>query len=164
MKREFLQNIQVEGISLPKAVIDAIMAENGRDIENAKGAYADYESLLKEKQSLEEEFENVRLSHQKELNALTFRHILSASIANQKGRSEKAICALLDTEALAESEDMQGAVDTAVMALKESHPYLFEGGTFPPPYARGAGGVSTLQEEPVTLAGALKERFFGERK
>lgn len=164
MKREFLQSIEVEGARLPKEVIDAIMAENGRDIENAKGAYADYESLQKEKQDLQEQFENVRLEHQKELNALTFRHILSASIASQKGRSEKAICALLDTEALASSEDMQGAVDTAVLALKESHPYLFEASRFPPPYARGAGAVAPQEDAPLSLAGALKERFFGERK
>ena len=37
MKREFLQNIKVGDQPLPKEVIDAIMAENGRDIEKAKG-------------------------------------------------------------------------------------------------------------------------------
>ena len=164
MKREFLQNIQVAGNPLPKEVIDAIMAENGRDIENAKGAYADYEALQKEKQEWEEKFENVRQSHQKELNELQFRHILSASIASQKGRSEKAITALLDTESLMGREDMAVAVEGAVTALKESHPYLFENGTFPPPYARGAGAFAPQEDAPVTLAGALKERFFGERK
>ncbi len=163
MKREFLQNIQVGGEKLPKEVIDAIMAENGRDIENAKGAYADYERLLSEKQALEEQFENVREVHQKELNDLKFQHLLSASITSQKGRSEKAITALLDTASLMEREDMQAAVDEAVTALKESHPYLFEASLFPPPYARGAGAFAP-QDEPVTLAGALKERFFGERK
>lgn len=33
MKREFLQNIKVGDQPLSKEVIDAIMAENGRDIE-----------------------------------------------------------------------------------------------------------------------------------
>ncbi len=164
MKREFLQNIQVEGKGLPKEVIDAIMAENGRDIEHAKGAYADYESLLSEKKALEEQFENVRLNHQKELSDLRFQHLLTAAIASQKGRSEKAITALLDTDSLMEREDMQEAVDTAVKDLKESHPYLFEASLFPPPYARGAGAVAPQEDAPVTLAGALKERFFGERK
>ena len=45
MKREFLQNFKVGEESLPKEVIDAIMAENGRDIQAAKDAavkpYAD---------------------------------------------------------------------------------------------------------------------------
>ena len=36
MKREFLKNFAVNGQPLPKEIIDAIMAENGRDIEAAK--------------------------------------------------------------------------------------------------------------------------------
>lgn len=36
MKREFLQNFTINGQPLPKEAIDAIMAENGRDIERAK--------------------------------------------------------------------------------------------------------------------------------
>ena len=51
MKREFLQNFKVGDQSLPKEVIDAIMAENGRDIEAAKRPFADYDTL---KSQLEE--------------------------------------------------------------------------------------------------------------
>ena len=36
MKREFLQSLRVEDKPLPKEMVDAIMAENGRDIEAAK--------------------------------------------------------------------------------------------------------------------------------
>lgn len=45
MKREFLQNFKVGEQALPKEIIDAIMEENGRDIESAKKPFADYESL-----------------------------------------------------------------------------------------------------------------------
>lgn len=45
MKREFLQNFKVGDQALPKEVIDAIMAENGRDIEEAKKAFADYDTI-----------------------------------------------------------------------------------------------------------------------
>ena len=45
MKREFLQGLQVEGMPLPKEIVDAIMAENGRDIENVKARFSDYEEL-----------------------------------------------------------------------------------------------------------------------
>ena len=38
MKREFLQNFKVGDQPLSKEVIDAIMEENGRDIEAAKKA------------------------------------------------------------------------------------------------------------------------------
>ena len=45
MKREFLQNFKVGGEALPKEVIDAIMEENGRDIEAAKKPFSDYETV-----------------------------------------------------------------------------------------------------------------------
>ena len=45
MKREFLQNFKVNDQPLTKEIIDAIMAENGRDIEAAKKPFADYDSL-----------------------------------------------------------------------------------------------------------------------
>ena len=45
MKREFLQGLKVGENPLPKEVIDAIMAENGRDIEGVKARYADYDAL-----------------------------------------------------------------------------------------------------------------------
>lgn len=45
MKREFLQNFKVGDQALPKEIIDAIMAEHGRDIEDAKKPFADYETI-----------------------------------------------------------------------------------------------------------------------
>lgn len=45
MKREFLQNLKVGDSPLPKEVIDAIMDENGRDVEAAKKPFADYDAL-----------------------------------------------------------------------------------------------------------------------
>lgn len=51
MKREFLQNFKVGDQPLPKEIIDAIMAENGRDIEEAKKPFGDYDTI---KQQLDE--------------------------------------------------------------------------------------------------------------
>lgn len=45
MKRDFLQNFKVGDQALSKEAIDAIMAENGRDIEAAKAQFADYETI-----------------------------------------------------------------------------------------------------------------------
>ena len=39
MKREFLQEFRVGDAPLPKEVIDAIMAENGRDIQKVKSSF-----------------------------------------------------------------------------------------------------------------------------
>lgn len=46
MKREFLQNFKVGDQALPKEVIDAIMAENGRDIEEAKKPKSSIPSVM----------------------------------------------------------------------------------------------------------------------
>ena len=45
MKTEFLQNLKIGDASMPKEVIDAIMAENGRDIEAAKKPFTDYDTV-----------------------------------------------------------------------------------------------------------------------
>lgn len=53
MKREFLQNFKVGDQVLPREIIDAIMDENGRDIENAKKPFADYEAIKDQLQRLQ---------------------------------------------------------------------------------------------------------------
>ena len=45
MKREFLENLKIGDQPLSKEAIDAIMQENGRDIEAAKKPFSDYESI-----------------------------------------------------------------------------------------------------------------------
>ena len=51
MKREFLQNFKVGDQPLTKEIVDAIMAENGRDIEEAKKPFADYDSIKEQLQT-----------------------------------------------------------------------------------------------------------------
>ena len=173
MKREFLQNLQVGETPLSKEVIDAIMAENGRDIENAKSLFRDYD-VLKEKlaaaqstieslqggENWEEKYRQAEEKHAAELDALQFSHLLETAVGKCKGRSRKAIEALLDLDALQKSENRETAVENAVEALKTECPYLFEA-PLPPLYARGTGAeTGDRKEEPATLAGALKERFL----
>jgi len=160
MKREFLQNLKVGDAPLTKEVIDAIMAENGRDIEKIKGENM---SLLAEKETWEETVRQMRESHETALRQLTFSHRLENAIRGARGKNEKAICALLDMEAL--QNGAEGDVTAAVEKLREEAPYLFERKELPPLFARGTGEATPRQEEePVTLAGALKQRFMKERK
>ena len=175
MKREFLQGLQVEGAPLPKEIIDAIMAENGRDIENIKGHYSDYEEL-KERLSqaeeaaqaaeaakaYEERYNQAVETHRREMSDLIFSHNLEKAILAQKGRNAKAITALLDVETLKSSENQQTDLEEALRDLKQEHAYLFQSDN-PPPYARGTGAAApTENKSPATLAGALLEKF--ERK
>ena len=175
MKREFLQEFRVGEEALPKEVIDAIMAENGRDIQKLKANYADYEDLktqlsqLQQDQSFEEaaraweeKYNRAMEDHKQELARMAFEKALGEGIVKAKGRNAKAITALLDLDTLKESENQADAIDAALEALKKDNRYLFEGDV-PPPYARGTGAYSGTQEKhPTTLAGALREKF--ERK
>ncbi len=150
MKREFLQNLTVDGQSLSKEVIDAIMAENGRDIQQAKQSAADWE----------EKYNKAVADHKKELDDMLFRGIFSEAVHNAKGRNEKAIAALLDLETIRRGEDPAAALQTAIQALKQESGYLFEEEEMPPYYAAGTGvRQGGGNDHPVTLAGALRARF-----
>ena len=149
MKREFLQNLKVGDQPLSKEVIDAIMEENGKDIENLKHWQEKYNQAAQE--------------HQQQMSELSFRNALSQAITQAKGRSEKAIAALLDLEALKASEDQPKAIAEALEGLKKEAGYLFDETQTPPPYARGTGApVGAEENSPVTLAGALRLKY--ERK
>ena len=149
MKREFLQNLRVGDQSLTKEVIDAIMAENGRDIQASR--------------QWQEKYEQACAQHQKELAELKFGTVLTRCIDRAGGRNAKAISALLDLEALKVNEDPQTAIEAALEDLKRENGYLFAEPQTPPPYARGTGAqVSAETNGPATLAGALREKY--ERK
>ena len=166
MKREFLQGLKVGENPLPKEVIDAIMAENGRDIESVKAHYADYDALKASEAETAKQWEE-RLNqqvdtHRREMSDLIFSHNLEKAILSAKGRNAKAITALLDIETLKSSENQTADLEEALQQLKQDCSYLFQSET-PPPYARGTGAATPeLNKSPATLAGALLEKF--ERK
>ena len=175
MKREFLQEFRVGEQALPKEVIDAIMAENGRDIQKAKANFADYEDMKSELERLrqdqsfeeaakawEEKYNRAISDHKNQMAQLAFEKALGEGIVKAKGRNARAITALLDVDALKASENQARAIEEALETLKRDSRYLFEGDV-PPPYARGTGAYSGAEDKrPTTLAGALREKF--ERK
>ena len=175
MKREFLQGLLVGDMPLSKEVIDAIMAENGRDIESIKARYSDYEALkeqlarqegAEEAQKMardwEEKYNQAVESHRKEIEETVFGHNLEKAILAARGRNAKAITALLDVDTLKSCENQQTALEEALQSLKQECGYLFQT-EVPPPYARGTGAaVPETHKSPATLAGALLEKF--ERK
>ena len=106
----------------------------------------------------QEVMEAILAQHDRELAQVTLENAVQMAVAKAGGRSVKAITALLDMEAIAASEDVPGALDTALATLKKDSGYLFEAPT-PPPYARFTGTVQQGSEVPATLAGALRQRM-----
>ena len=142
MKREFLQELKVNDTPLPKELIDAIMAENGRDIEAAKKPYAGYDAL-KERLRIAEEglaaFDGVdpaalnaqiealkgQLSAQAEGFAID--SALDAAIRDAGGRNVRAVRAMLGEgiEALKASHDRAADIQAAIAALAKEDPWAF---------------------------------------
>lgn len=162
MKREFLQNFKVGDQPLTKEIIDAIMAENGHDIEEAKKPFADYESIKEQLQTAKDglkAFEgvdvaklqgeiatlNTQLSDkdkewQGKLDAMAFDGKIKDAITAAKGKSAKAIAALLDMDALKASKNQDADIKTALDNLKKESGYLFEDEQqTPPPFSTGSG-------------------------
>ena len=164
MKREFLKNFKVGEQELPKEIIDAIMDENGRDIESAKKPFADYDDLkarLDEANKTIESFKDLDIdairkeanewkakAEQAEKDAaakvgeVKFNARLTAAITGAKGKSTRAILGELGEERLAElrsSKNQDADIKAALEGLKKESGYLFESAETPPPYAAGTG-------------------------
>lgn len=161
MKAEFLQNFKVGDASLPKEAVDAILAENQRDVEAAVKPFADYESIKKQLATATEGLEAFKgvdvkdlqgqietlqgkldaqaKEHAAELADLAFDGVLKDAITAARGRNDKAIRALLDVDKLKASKDQTADIKAALEALKKDNGYLFESEETPPPYAPGTG-------------------------
>ncbi len=185
MRREFLQNFKVGEQALPKEVIDAIMDENGRDIEAAKKAYSDYDHIkeqLKIAQDALDGFKDVDVTDlknqiatlttnlqnkdtewQQKLDGINFENAVKDAITAAHGKNAKAIMALLDTETLKNSKNQEADIKSALEGCRTDNPYLFGEEQTPPPFAGGTGsGGADGSGSPMTLAAALREKF--ERK
>ena len=143
MKREFLFSLMEQ---MPKEVVDAIMEENGRDIQAAKQTAKDWEARYNQAVAEQEQ----------KLAKLTFDARLREQILSAGGRNIKAITALLDTEALlGASED---GLQEAVEQVKQDCGYLFHAPQVPP-YAHGTGTAAAEAPKTANLADALREKF-----
>lgn len=170
MKTEFLQNFKVGDQPLTKEIIDAIMAENGRDIEAAKKPFADYDTIkqqLTEAQTTlqeiqqngqtieaaqqnarnwEQKYNDAVAAHQKELADREFQQKMESAITGAKGRNAKAIMALLDMDTLKESKNQEADIKAALEGLKKDSSYLFEEENNPPHYAPGTGSSQITRQ------------------
>ena len=164
MKREFLLGLQ-EDQPLSKQAIDAIMAENGKDIQATRALFSDYESLKEElhtaRQTIAQMEEPSSRALEKRVRQVEFSYFLRQAVKDAGGRNQKAVEALLDMEAIQSAEQPETALQDALSGLQKENPWLFCTQT-PPPYAVGTGTQTPKANAPATLAGALRERF--ERK
>lgn len=109
----------------------------------------------------EESAEQILQTHEKELGEIRFQAQLREAVTAAGGRSQRAIGAMLDMDAIKADPEPQEALKQALKQLKAEHGYLFEETV--PPYARDPGTKhSPPIQKPVTLAGAIRQKY--ERK
>lgn len=166
MKRDFLKNFKVGDQMLPDEIVDAIMAENGRDIEAAKRPFADYDTIknqLSEAQKTikgfqdqgadidavrksakdwEDKYNQAIADHDRQMADMAFNGAMKDAITAAKGRNASAIIGALGAEKVSElkgSKNQEADIKAALEGLKKDSGYLFEDEGTPPPYSAGAG-------------------------
>ena len=120
----------LESLNLPEEVVDAILQEQ----------------------------EKLAADHAAQVQQLKLAHGVESAVQRHGGRNLKAISALLDMEKIGAEENVAAAAEDAVKQLKKEHGYLFAADK-PPVYARSTGTAERQPAQPVTLAGALRERM-----
>lgn len=181
MKTEFLQNFKIGDQALSKEIIDAILAENGRDIEAAKKPYADYDAIKDRLKTAEDglkAFDGVDITKlqgeisklkgdlakkdsdwQEKIDGMAFDGRIKDAITAAKGRNTKAIAALLDVEKLRSSKNQEADIKSALEAIKKDNAYMFETDT-PAGYASGTGTQQSQGNGGASsLLGALQEKY-----
>ena len=148
MKRETIETLLneklAEGVEAKK-IIDAIMAENGKDIESlkaengkledklqaAKDALKNFEGVDTDKlnsqiKDLEDQLKAKDKEYADKLEGMKFDQAIESAVAKANGKNAKAIRALLDIDTLRKSKDQTADIEKALEGLKESDAYLFK--------------------------------------
>lgn len=155
--------------------LKAQLKERDGQLESLKSAATGNEELTKQIEALKEQNKTVQADYEAKLKAQAKDHAIDQAISQAKGKSAKAIKAMLDLEKISlDGQNILG-LDDQLKALQESDAYLFDsgqpagavgGGSNPP---GGGGNNLTDQQEyenalksgNVSLAIAIKNKMFG---
>lgn len=183
MEIEFLKNLKVGDTPLTDEVVDAIIAENDRDVKAEQDKFADYESIKEQLKTAKDglaAFKDVDVDKlkgqittlqgqlttkdqewQAKLDGMAFDGKVKDAITAAKGKSVKAILGELadQMDTLRQSKNQDADLKAAIEALKKDNGYLFDDDNVPPPYASGTGTTRPPAGEPTSLAGALREMY-----
>lgn len=124
-------------LGLTKEQADKVFALNGKDVEGAKAKFADYDTIktqLGEANTKLEGFdpewkskvEQAERERDTKISDMEFQNLLTSAITGAKGRSTKAVMALLDVDALKASKNQETDIKAALEGLKKESGFLFE--------------------------------------
>jgi rubrerythrin len=111
----------------------------------------DFEAITRERDEWKRKHDEAEAAHKQEQEEREFNDLLSAAIAESKGKNAKAITALLDLETLRGSKNQEKDIKAALDSVRTDNGYLFEdnGGSpyFTSPGSKGAGGFTKKLSE-----------------
>ena len=150
MKTEFLKSL---GIT-EQSIIDSIMAENGKDVNSAKGEttkletqVSDLQNQLKDRDSqlselkksvkdnealttkiteLENANKDATAKYESKIAEMQKTHAIESEVRNYKAKNVKAVMALLDKEKINYNEGALTGIKEQLDGLVKSDVYLFE--------------------------------------
>ena len=99
----------------------------------------DFDAITRDRDEWKRKHDDAVASHQREQEEREFNDQLAAAITEAKGKSPKAITALLDLDTLRKSRNMDKDIKTALDALRTESGYLFEDNGGAPRFAAGGG-------------------------
>lgn len=142
------EDLQAKGLSQEQ--IDFVMAEYGKDLNAVKAERDTYKTQLTTAQATLKDMEGVDVAGlQNQIQTLNtqlgnkdseiekiksdyaFDAALKEAIRAASGRNEKAIMALLDTDALKASKNQESDIKAALDNLKKDNDYLFKSVSVP---------------------------------
>ena len=149
MKREFLKNME-----LTDEQIDAIMAENGKDVnglkeqvnslttekdglqsqlterdtqlKDLKGKVKDSDELTTEIEQLQKANKEAKEKYEADLTAQQKSFLVDKALASAGARNAKAVSSLLDLDSVEVKDGQLTGLDDQLKALRESDGYMFK--------------------------------------
>lgn len=96
-------------------------------VETLKGFEGkDFDAITRERDDWKKKHDDLEASHKREQEEREFNTALETAITEAKGKSAKAIMALLDTGKLRTSKNQNADIKSALEALRTESGYLFE--------------------------------------
>lgn len=178
MKREFLKNME-----LTDEQIDAIMAENGKDVnglkeqvnsltsekdglqsqlterdtqlKDLKGKVKDSDELTAEIDQLQKANKEAKEKHEADMTAQQKSFLVDKALTGAGARNAKAVSSLLDLDSVEVKDGQLTGLDDQLKALRESDGYMFKEDQQQESKVRiTGGGVSQTSDQKIDMAHA----------
>lgn len=86
----------------------------------------DFDAITKERDEWKKRHDEAQETYKREAEEREFKQTIEDAISNAKGRNNKAIMALLDTEALKKSKNQKEDIAAALNSLRTESGFLFD--------------------------------------